>query len=88
MWRQMVAAYTYDAGELELLTGLCEQSDRLEQAREAVRRDGAFIQGRDGLKEHPALTAERRTLGLMGRLMRQLTPPPPPSPRRLGGRSR
>jgi phage terminase small subunit len=87
MWRQMIAAYSYDAGELELLTGLCEQADRLDQAREAVRRDGAFVQGRDGLKEHPALAVERRTLGVMSRLMRQLTPPPP-SPRRLGGRSR
>jgi phage terminase small subunit len=87
MWRQMVGAYSYNAGELELLTGLCEQADRLDQARQAVRRDGAFIQGRDGLKEHPALGAERSTLGVMLRLMRQLTPPPPPSPRRLGGRS-
>jgi hypothetical protein len=88
MWRQMVGAYTFDPGELELLTGLCEQSDRLEQARQAVRRDGAFIQGRDGPKEHPALGVERSTLGVMSRLMRQLTPPAPPSPRRLGGRSR
>ena len=83
VWRQMIGANTYDAGELALLTGLCEQADRLDQAPQAVRRDGAFIQGRDGLKEHPALAAERSTLGVMLRLMRQLTPPP--SPRRLGG---
>jgi phage terminase small subunit len=83
----MVAAFTYGPGELALLRGYCEQADRLEQAREAVERDGAFVQGRDGVKEHPGLAAERRTLGIMARLQRQLTPKTA-TPRRLGGRSR
>jgi hypothetical protein len=54
-WKELVAAYEYRPGELALLRGYCEQADRLEQAREAVARDGPFIQGRDGPKEHPGL---------------------------------
>lgn len=87
LWRAMTGAFDYGPGEVELLTALCQQQDRLVAARERVAADGPYVDGRFGLREHPALATERQALALMARVQRQLTPTPP-TLRRLGGRSR
>jgi hypothetical protein len=87
LWREWTAAYEFEAGELSVLARLCEQGDRAAEARAAIERDGAYINGRFGLREHPALATERQAAAIMARLTKQLRPATP-TPRRLGGRSR
>lgn len=69
-----------------LLVGL-EAFDRMRQAQEAVSRDGAYIDGRFGVKAHPALAIERDSRVSFLRAQRELgldleAPPSPRSPTR------
>jgi hypothetical protein len=59
LWKAVLSRWELGPHELELLRLACEALDRCEEAREAVARDGAYVEGRFGLKAHPALAVER-----------------------------
>jgi len=63
LWRSLVARYVWTSEQLSLVTILCETRDRIEEARAAIARDGAFLRpakgGKLAVRAHPALKAEK-----------------------------
>jgi hypothetical protein len=58
-WNDVLLSYDIsDSGGLEILLQACAAVDRAEELADAVARDGAIVQTRNGPKEHPALRAE------------------------------
>jgi phage terminase small subunit len=51
--------YDLEPHHQRLLQAAAECWDRLQEAREAVKRDGAYVAGRYGLRAHPAVAVER-----------------------------
>jgi P27 family predicted phage terminase small subunit len=73
LWRQVTADYTLELHHFELLRVALEARDRLEEAREAIARDGAVIRDRFGTpKRHPALTTEENARAQYLRTWREL----------------
>ncbi|MEO8625622.1 MAG: P27 family phage terminase small subunit [Candidatus Limnocylindrales bacterium] len=73
LWQRVVAEFVLEPHHLAILGAACEAQDRMAEARAAVKRDGAYVDGRFGLKAHPALAVERdsrlalvRCLGALG----------------------
>src|SRR5687767_3040990 len=87
LWRGVLADYEVtDTHDLARLQAAAEAADRITQAREAVERDGAYVEGRFGMKAHPALAIERdartqllRALRELGVDLAQAAPTRPPS---------
>jgi P27 family predicted phage terminase small subunit len=88
-WRGIAREYQLESHHLKLLTLLAESWDRIQQAREQVEVDGAYIKNRFGdMKAHPALALERQERVVFARLLRELDldsepPPEPPRPASL-----
>lgn len=88
-WRDVVKSYELEDHHRRLLTLLCESWDRIQEAREQIEVDGAYIANRFGdMKAHPALAMERQERVVFARLLRELDldtepPPEPPRPNRL-----
>jgi phage terminase small subunit len=88
-WRAVVRDWTLEEHHRRLLTLLAECWDRVQEAREKVEKDGAYLPDRFGqMRAHPALSVERQEMVAFARLLRELdldvTPPPePPRPARL-----
>lgn len=60
-WREVVRAYTLTEPQLKLLQGCCEAIQRVEQARDEIADEGAFISDRFGQrKASPAVDVERQ----------------------------
>lgn len=80
LWLHVAGTWDLEQHQLRLLTLMCEALDRGEQAREAVKSDGAYLPDRFGqLKPHPALAVERDARIAVARLARELNLEPPAS---------
>lgn len=82
LWRAVMRDYDLDPGGLVLLEALCDGWERYAQARCVIAEDGAFVEGRYGLRAHPAVAVERDARVQLARLVRELdlegTPLPEP----------
>ncbi len=68
----MVAEYVLEAHHLALLERACEALGRLVEARDAIARDGAYVEGRFGVRAHPALAVEAQSRIAFARIVREL----------------
>jgi len=89
-WSEVVDTYALEAHHLKLLEAACRCWDRLGEAGEALRKDGAYVPDRYGSpKAHPAVAVERDCRISFARLVRELdlegeVAPDPRQPRRRG----
>lgn len=72
MWRATVAIYQLEARHETILMVALEALDRMREAQAAVTRDGAYVEGRFGMKSHPALAVERDSRIAFLRAQREL----------------
>lgn len=59
LWRETTRNYTLEARHEAILLVALEAFDRMREAQAAVKADGAYVEGRFGMKAHPALAVER-----------------------------
>lgn len=72
-WETVVSAVEMEGSDLELLRAACEQLDRADAARLAIRREGMFTTDRwDKPKAHPAVAIEVAALNAFRQLQREL----------------
>lgn len=71
-WAAVVKDYDLEPHHLAILQAACEARDRLDEARAAIERDGAYVVGRFGPKSHPAIAVERDSRLAMVRCLREL----------------
>jgi phage terminase small subunit len=88
---EMAATYALESQGVQLLTLAAEARDRAEQARARIVKDGAYVQGRYGLRAHPAIAVERDSRLAFARLVRELQledqqAPEAPRPPAIAGR--
>ena len=58
LWDRVTREYAIDdAGGIEILFQACAAADRAEELRAAIDRDGAIVQTRAGLRDHPRVKA-------------------------------
>jgi phage terminase small subunit len=89
VWDEIVSEYRLYPENLQVLELALTALDRAAAARDEVERDGLTVEGRFGLKLHPAVQAEKDSSALAGRLLRQLELEEPRAPvDRLALRSR
>ena len=72
IWASVLADYELEKRHEAVLLTALEAFDRMREAQEAVRRDGAYIDGRFGMKAHPALAIERDSRTAFLRAQREL----------------
>lgn len=83
LWHATCENYQLEAHHLVLLEQAARAIDRLEEARAAIERDGAYPQGLHGPVAHPAVAVERDSRIAVARLLRELgldNPIEPPRP--------
>jgi P27 family predicted phage terminase small subunit len=72
-FNSVMADYQLDEHHVILLTKACESLDRLEEAREIIKRDGLTFQDRFGSpRANPAVAIERDNKISVARLFREL----------------
>ena len=72
-WRTVTRDYDLEPHHLHLLQAACEAWDRMQQAREAVGKEGiVFRAGNGDLKTNPAVTIEKDARIAFARLVREL----------------
>lgn len=72
-WANVVETFELDQYQLRTLTLAAEASDRTEQAREILAKDGVIVADRFGQsKPHPAVAIERDSRISYARLVREL----------------
>jgi len=69
---EMSGLYAMEPQHVELLVLAAEARDRAEQARARIAKDGAYVEGRYGLRAHPAIAVERDSRLAFARLVREL----------------
>ena len=75
-WKKVVAEFPFGSADLEILNQAAATLDRIAEARDAIDRDGSFIEDRYGKpKAHPALGAENQAKVTFARLVRELALP-------------
>lgn len=73
LWKTISDDVELDQPALLLLTTLCEAFDRMNQAREVLKRDGILVKDRFGQeKAHPACGIERDSSASLMRAWRLL----------------
>ena len=73
LWRGIMADWTIDsAHDLARLQAAAEAQDRMAEAREAIERDGAYVEGRFGPKAHPGIAVERDARIALLRALKEL----------------
>ena len=60
------------AGEQQVLTEAARSLDRIDQCREAIEKDGLFVEGQRGKVSHPAARLEQQHRSLVLQACRQL----------------
>jgi phage terminase small subunit len=77
----VVSEYDLEGHHVRLLTVAAQTWDRLEEARERLRKDGSYVPDRYGaLKAHPAIAVERDSRIAFARLVRELDLDGEPTP--------
>src|SRR5712692_9059278 len=71
-FEEIVRSWELEPHHLRLLVLACEAVDRCDEARERIRKDGAYVKGRYGLRAHPAIAVERDSRLAAARLLREL----------------
>jgi P27 family predicted phage terminase small subunit len=72
IWRSVLAEYSLEVRHEAVLMAALESWDRMREAQAAIRKDGAYTEGRFGLKAHPALAIERDSRTAFLRAQREL----------------
>lgn len=73
LWKAILSEYDVgDAHDLARLQVAAECADRGAEARDAIERDGAYTEGKFGLKAHPALAVEQAARILLLRAIREM----------------
>lgn len=79
--------YDLEPHHQRLLQAACEAWDGMQEAREAINRDGTYVEGRYGVRAQPAVAVERDSRVAFARLLRELDldgePGPDPRPVRM-----
>jgi len=90
-WLEVVSDFELEPHHVKLLTLAAEALDRATQAREAIKKDGAYLPGRyeGSIRAHPAIGVERDSRLAFARLVRELGldgDAQPSRPPRIAGR--
>lgn len=73
LWDRLQSEYEItDAAGLELLQVACEATDGAASIAKRISVEGASVQTRHGVKEHPLLRSENAARGIVLRALRQL----------------
>jgi len=72
LWRSVLADYDLEPRHESVLCVALEAFDRMREAQAAIRRDGAYVEGRFGMKAHPGLAIERDSRAAFLRAQREL----------------
>lgn len=72
LWRETTRVYQLEARHLAILVCALEAFDRMREAQAAVKADGAYVEGRFGMKAHPGLAVERDSRLAFLRAQREL----------------
>jgi phage terminase small subunit len=71
-WSSIANNFEFEPYDLATLTLAAESLDRAEEARLRIVQDGPYVQGRYGLRAHPAIAVERDSRIAFARLTREL----------------
>jgi phage terminase small subunit len=72
--------YDLEPHHERLLQAAAEAWDRLQEAREVLRKEGTYVEGRYGKRAHPAVAVERDSRLAFARLLRELDLDGEPAP--------
>ena len=87
LWRETVESYELERHHLELLERACRSLDTALDAEEILRTAGLVVEGRYGVRAHPAVGIARDARTQFARLLREIdleviAAPDPRTPRR------
>lgn len=72
LWRETIEAYELERHHLELLERGCRSLDQAIEAEAIIRREGLVVEGRYGMRAHPAVAIARDSRTQFARLLREL----------------